>query len=593
MINQQSKTPNFDENLNEILDNLKPHQRTCQQCGEVFNIFQEDIEFYKKLRVPPPTLCLDCRMQRRLGWRINFLPIFYKKTCSAPGHQEKIISFYSEENPVKVYDDEYYLSDNWDALEFGKDYDFNKPFFEQFNQLALEVPHESLQKDPKGINCDYVVAGVSSKNCYYVAVPYYSENIYYASLPSHSKDCLDVNQADFSEQCYESVYIDRCYNCNFCYECSNCLDSYFLYDCRNCQNCFGGTNLRNKKYYFFNQPLTKEEYQKKIKEINPVRKNGLSNGVNLGKRSVLREYQTKFEKLLSQAIRKNLNNIKTVNSLGNDLKGCRNCFYAFRVLSESENLRYGAYVDHSNDLMDFFGHTQASLIYESTAASFGNNIKFSFRSRNSLELEYCIECDNCQYCFGCFGLRSKKFCIFNKQYNEDEYWQKVDKIKTEMLKRGEYGEFFPLKYSPFPYQDSNASIEFPLTKEEIIKNGWHWQDEIKSEIDLSKLKVLKTDEVPDDIKDVSDDILDAAIICEQTQKPFRITKFELDFYRKKNLPIPAIHPFQRVKNRFAFHHPFKLWQYPCSKCGQVMYSGWDPEKKFKVYCEKCYLREVV
>jgi hypothetical protein len=577
-----SKTPQFDKSLEEILANLKPHQRVCQQCGRVFDISQEDIEFYKKLRVPPPTLCPNCRLQRRLGWRINFLPIFYKKTCSAPGHKEKIISFYSEENPVKVYDDEYYLSDKWDALEFGRDYDFSKPFFEQFKQLTLEIPFMALQTDPKSTDCDYSISSVSSKNCYYVTVPYFSENVYYGHTPVHSKDCVDVDDVEYSELCYESSYLNRCYNCNFCYECSHCTDSWFLYDCKNCSNCFGCTNLRNKQYHFFNQPLTKEEYQKRIKEIN------------LGKRSILKEYKKKFEKILQGAIRKNLNNTKIEKSLGNDLKGCRNCFYCFLIISDSENLRYVEHADKFKDSMDMFGGTTSSLIYESTAVSFSNKIKFSVRTRYCLELEYCIECTNCEYCLGCIGLKNKKHCIFNKQYSEEEYWQLIDKIKTEMLKNREYGEFFPLSMSPFPYQDSSAQIEFPLTKEEIIKKGWHWQDEIKTDINLSKFEVLKPDEVPDDIANVSDNILDSVIICEQTGKPFRVTKFELDFYRKKNLPLPTIHPLQRIKNRFVeFRHPYKLWQYPCSKCGKIMYSGWNPENKFKVYCEACYLAEVV
>jgi hypothetical protein len=578
-----SKTPNFDKALNEILDNLKPHQRKCQQCGGTFEIFQEDIEFYKKLRVPPPTLCFRCRLQRRLGYRISFLPIFYKKACSAPNHNEKIISFYSEKNPVKVYDDEYYLSDRWDGLEFGRDCDFEKSFFEQFYQLALTVPHQSLFKDPKSIDCDYVISGLSSKNCYYVTVPLFSENIYYSFKPFYSKDSLDTFQLNYSEQCYGGIYLDRCYNCNFCYECSNCLDSWFLYDCRNCQNCFGGTNLRNKRYYFFNQSLTKEEYQNKIKEIS------------LGKRSILKDYQLKFKELLQGAIRKNLNNVKVQNSLGNGLKDCRDCFYCFDVYGgENENLRYSVSFEKTNkNIMDSSGGSCDSLLYESTGVAYGSEIKFSIMIRTGLELEYCTECNNCDYCFGCFGLKNKRYCIFNKQYSEDEYWQLVDKIKSKMLEDGEYGEFFPLSMSPLPYNDSNASIEFPLSKEEIIKNGWHWQEEAKSEIDLSKFKVLKAEEVPDDIKDISDDILNSVIICEQTGKPFRITKFEIDFYRKKNLPLPTIHPLQRIKNRFLFRRPYRLWRDPCSKCGKIMYSGWDPAKKFKVYCEACYLAEVV
>ena len=576
-----SKTPNFDKVLNKILENFKPCQRNCQQCGKVFDIFQEDIEFYRKLMVPAPTLCPDCRMQRRLGYRINFLPIFYKKSCSAPGHNHKIISFYSENNPIKVYCDDYYYSDKWDALEFGKDYDWNKSFFEQFNKLTLTVPHQSLQKDPKSIDCDYVISGVSAKGCYYVGVPYYSENVYYSFLPVYSKECIDVSEVDYCHLCYQSVYLDRCYNCNFCYECSNCLDGCFLYDCRNCTNCFACVNLRSKQYYFFNKSLTKEEYQAKMKEIN------------LGKRKVLKKYQDQFEKLLSTAIRKNLNNKRTENSLGNNLKEARNCFYAFRAFKNCENLRYAASMTVSNNIMDFFGGGNNSFIYESTGAVLANKIKFSIFNKSGLELEYCIECTNCQYCFGCVELKNKEYCIFNKQYGEKEYWQLVDKIKIKMLKDKEYGEFFPLSMSCFPYQDSNAQIEFPLEKQEIIKNGWHWQKEIEKEIDLAKFKVLKTDEIPDDIKNVSDDILNSVIICEKSQMPFRITKFELKFYRNKNLPIPTIHPLERIKNLFIFRYPYKLWQYPCSKCGQMMYSGYDSKKNYKVYCEACYLKEVV
>ncbi len=578
-----SKTPQFDKALEEILTNLKPHQRTCPQCGSVFDVFSEDIEFYKKLKVPPPTLCPHCRLQRRLGWRINFLPIFYKKSCSVPGHKEKVIAFYSEQNPVKVYDDDYYLSDKWDPLSFGRDYDLQKPFFEQFNQLTLTVPHQTLHKDPQSIGCDYVVSGVSAKNCYYVGTPYFSENIYFGRVPFHSKDCMEVLWVEFCEQCYEGININRCYNCNFCYESSNCLDSYFLYDCRNCQHCFACTNLRNKKYYFFNQSLSKEEYQRTIKEIN------------LGQKSVLRECRKKFEQLLKDAVRKNLTNVKAENSIGNDLKGCRDCFQSFGVIN-SENIRYSASMDDCRDVMDLFGASNNSFCYESTGATGLNKVKFSAKNRTGLDLEYCSECNNCEYCFGCFGLKNKKYCVFNKQYKENDYWQLVDKIKTQMLKNNEYGEFFPLSMSSFPYQDSNAQIEFPLTKEKILKNNWHWQEEIPSDIDLTKFEVLKPEQVPDDIADVRNDILDKVILCEKTGKPFRITKFELEFYRQKNLPLPIVHPLERIKNYFeycSFWHHFKLWQTHCSKCGKKIHAGYDPAKKFKVYCEKCYLKEVV
>lgn len=576
-----SKTPQFDKAIGEILKDLKPHKKDCIRCSTVFDIFQEDIDFYKKMQVPPPTLCPDCRMQRRLGHRLTQLPVFYKRKCDAPEHNDNVISFYSKNNKVKVYDDDYHLSDDWDALEFGKDYSSSESFFKQFNQLALTVPHQSLFKDPQSVNCDYVISGISAKNCYYVAVPYYSEDIYYSFLPIHSRDCIDIMDADNSEQCYWGIYIDRCYNCIVCYECVNCIDSYFLFDCKNCSNCFGCTNLRNKKYYFFNEQLTEDEYKQKIKTIN------------LGRRDILKEYQNKFNILHRNAVRKHVNNVKAENSLGDGLGECRNCFYVFRALGGSENLRYLAYGDKFTDSMDVFGGSDSSLVYESSGLASASNIKFSAMIRTGLELEYSIECSNCDYCFGCFGLRNKKYCIFNKQYNKDEYWKIIDKIKTEMLENKEYGEFFPLANSPFPYNDSNASMYFPLNKEDVAKNGWYWEDKEKSDIDLSKFKVLQSHEVPNNISEVSDDILKSVIICEKTGKPFKIIKFELDFYRKKNLPLPTVHPLQRVKDRFEFRHSFKLWWYPCSKCGETMHSVHDPKKNLKVYCEACYLREVI
>lgn len=90
-MDSQIKTLNFDEVLNKILDNLKPHQKICQQCQQVFDIFQEDIKFYKILRIPTPKLCPECRKQRRFGFYNNILK-FYKKEDALT--KEKIISIF-------------------------------------------------------------------------------------------------------------------------------------------------------------------------------------------------------------------------------------------------------------------------------------------------------------------------------------------------------------------------------------------------------------------------------------------------------------------------------------------------------------------
>ena len=50
-------------------------QKTCKQCQQQFEITEDDLKFYDKVspifggekyQIPPPTLCPECRQQRRL-----------------------------------------------------------------------------------------------------------------------------------------------------------------------------------------------------------------------------------------------------------------------------------------------------------------------------------------------------------------------------------------------------------------------------------------------------------------------------------------------------------------------------------------------
>ena len=53
-------------------------KKSCKQCNISFEITNEDLEFYnkispvfdwKKYEIPTPTLCPDCRQQRRFAIR--------------------------------------------------------------------------------------------------------------------------------------------------------------------------------------------------------------------------------------------------------------------------------------------------------------------------------------------------------------------------------------------------------------------------------------------------------------------------------------------------------------------------------------------
>lgn len=576
-----SKTPKFDAALDAIFATLTPHERICKQCNLSFQIETDDVEFLKKLRVPPPTLCPRCRLQRRMAYRIRFRPVFYKKSCSAPGHTEKVISFLDDANPYPIYDDTFYRSDDWDPLSFGIPYNSDNSFFEQFTKLALTVPHQTANKDAQSINSDFVISGVQAKNCYYVGVPYLSENVQYGHLAVSSKDCLEFLSSENIENCYYSIRGMRSFNCIFCIDSADCVDSYFLYDCKNCMNCFMSSNKRSASYVWENEQLTKEEYESRL------------SGLDLGSYTTLEKYREQFAKLVRAAIRKNLDILKSENSTGNGLRNCKNCVNTFECFAGSENVKNVASLTKITDCLDLYSCVGSSLIYESTGIVDATNTKFSALIRTGLEVEYSMECTNAEYCFGCFGLRAKKFCIFNVQYTEEEYWPKVDEIKSKMLAAGEYGEFFANADSPYPYNDADVSAEFPMTKDEVLAHGWKWHDQVENRADLTNLDAIKASDLPDNIRDVGDEILHKAVLCAESGKPFRLTPYELAFYHQHNLPLPRLHPAIRAQKMLEQKMPFHLYDDTCKKCGKEIKSGYDPVKGYTVYCESCYQAEVV
>lgn len=96
----------------------------------------KDLEFYdkispvfgeKKFSIPSPALCPDERMRRRLLWRNERK--LYKRKCDKTG--QDIISVYSPNKPHKVYDQKIWWNDGWSPLDYGVNFDYNTPFFQQ------------------------------------------------------------------------------------------------------------------------------------------------------------------------------------------------------------------------------------------------------------------------------------------------------------------------------------------------------------------------------------------------------------------------------------------------------------------------------
>jgi len=187
-------------------------------------------------------------------------------------------------------------------------------------------------------------------------------------------------------------------------------------------------------------------------------------------------------------------------------------------------------------------------------------------------------------------MHHQNYCILNKQYSAEEYEKLVPQIIENMIEAGEYGEFFPIRRSPFGYNKTMSQIFYPMSRKEVVAKGWEWDD---YEPEFEKVETVAAADLPDNIKDVDDLILEKGIICEVSGKPFKITQSELKFYRTQGLPLPRMHWLERYKSRLNKRNPRRFWDRKCDKCEKDIRSSYSPDRPEKVYCEECYMEEVV
>ncbi len=572
--------------------------KNCQNCKSDFIIESEDFDFYKKIDVPPPTFCSECRMQRRMSF-LNERTL-YKRTCDMTG--ESVVSLFPQDSDVPVYSPKAWWSDSWDAIDYGQDYDFSRPFFEQFGELLRKVPQFALQNQYTTMTrTEYVNMGTYLKDCYLVFNTAYSEESAYTTFFLHGKKCLDIYQGDNCESCYESTYLHKCYKAFYCELCADSMDIYFSRNLINCHDCFGCSNLRSKSYYIFNKPYSKIDYFEEISKFN------------LGSYNVVEEIKKKANEINVSSIRRFAEESHNKDVSGNRLYGCKNTHNCFEMY-EAEDSKYCQFVFYK-PVRDCYDMTlwgqNATRIYECMGAGDSQDmIKFSFdcwAPGFNIEYSYHIVSPN-KNIFGCIGLKNKEYCILNKQYTKEEYEELIPKIKKHMNdmpyidKMGriyKYGEFFPTEISLFAYNETFAQSYCPLTKEKILEKGFKYKD-----IETNVYKItLKAKDIPDDIKDIQESILEEVIECEVSKKAFKITQMEYQFYKSMNIPIPRLHPDERHKSRLQKQNPMKLWHRSCmceqkthnheGRCSNQFETSYAPDRPEIVYCEKCYQQEVL
>ncbi len=90
--------------------------------------------------------------------------------------------------------------------------------------------------------------------------------------------------------------------------------------------------------------------------------------------------------------------------------------------------------------------------------------------------------------------------------------------------------------------------------------------------------------------------------CHQCAEGFEITDQDLEFYdkispafadKKFQIPTPTLCSECRNRARLTLRNPQKLWKRPCAKCENEMLTTYSPDSEAIVYCEDCYVKDIV
>lgn len=559
--------------------------QTCKNewCKQPFTVTDEDLAFYEKVSpvfgdhkeiIPPPTRCPACRLQRRMSSpNVRHL---YSRDCGLCG--KSTVTAYSKDKQLVVYCQQCWWGDSWNELDYGREMDFSRPFFDQMKELQLVVPRLALMnKAPE--NSEYCNYAGFNKNCYLAVFgSWYNEDCYYGTYFDHSKNSVDCSFLKQGELCYECMFGSDLYRCAMCVDCANCSDCLFSLNLKGCKNCLLCSNLRNKEYCIENQQVTKEEFEK-------VR-------ASLSGYQIYQTYLQRFHEWRATSLRPANYMINCENCTGDYLRSCKNIHDAY-IATDVEDGKHLFSVEYSKDCMDcsLVGYDNTQLFYECvTAGIAGQRNQFCFQNWSCNDLLYCDTPQSSSSCFGCICVRRKQYCILNKQYTKEEYEELVPKIIKHMRQTGEWGEFFSPDYLPFAYNETLAQEYFPLSKDDVLSHNWKWHED---ENEMPKVaRILSASDLSDDINEVTDEVTRCAIECESTRRPFKIIKQELDFYRTMQLPLPRLHHDERNKRRTALHNSPQFYSRACSRCSSEIVTTYSPDRPEIVYCERCYLESV-
>jgi hypothetical protein len=478
---------------------------------------------------------------------------------------------YPKDSPYKVLSRDSFFSDEWDPKMHGRDFDFDRGFFEQFDELCRDVPQLALFHQRDNENCEYANLISDNKNCYLIFAASQNEECYYSN---YIHNCFQVADSFFifrSELCYHCIDCYDCYGVTHSQQVENCRDSSYLYDCKGCVDCFACVSLVNQKFHFFNRALSETDYRKAVEKISSQWSQ--------------QQIEEKLEQLKASIPKKYYAGLNNSEITGDHLANCKNTYDSYDC-TELEDCSYCTWLHNSVNCQDCYAWgSTGELGFENHLCGNGfYRLLFCESCANgNNDLLYCRSCNNGNsHLFGCVGMQRSKYCILNKQYSKDEYEKLVPKIVHHMRSRSEWGEFFPPQISPFPYNKTTAYEYFPISEAQARERNWKWEE--NDCIPRGK-ETLSRSEYP---KIVTPEIATEVLCCKSCERNYRIASAEAQLLAKMSLPIPENCFHCRYEQRRKARNPRSLRSANCDSCKLELQTSFTQTCEQKLLCEECW-----
>jgi len=372
-------------------------QKTCVQCQASFEFTEPEQQLWQSLALtiggnnypfPLPDKCPDCRMKQRLCFRNQ--SSLYNRPCSKTG--EVITSAYRPDSNAAVYNNDLWWGDDFDPKEYGRDYDFTRPFFEQFKELHDDVPVVATLVALTE-NCQYNMYVGDSKDCYLCSSTGSSSDVYYSHNIINCHDIVDCAYLYDCQMCYDCLHCNRANHCVSCRNCENIHDCYYMVDCQNCHDCIACVGLIGKQYCVDNTQLTEEEYQQHLVKLQS------------SQRQEHQRYALQLHQLLGDYLFRATTITASENCNGDHLLNCNNVHQSY-VMRDVENAWHCFECEDSHSHYgSVYGHISQRCL-EVMDSWMAYNVAFSCIVGQSHDVTYsdCIF-NNCSNLFGCVALK--------------------------------------------------------------------------------------------------------------------------------------------------------------------------------------------